>query len=167
MLLKHQPRTGEHCPSPILRGWRQLHEAFLAHEMRGLVPPCSMITERQGPGGLTSRPVTLSRLNIITGPSNSGKSTLVNLLARAGRDPLTRRPWLGQLSADIHWFDPQPHLLRLEDRDGRVELVHDSQRAPALFARYRAVTLRAPGRRDARPGGRPAGMNQLGRANVS
>ena len=114
MLLKHQPRTGEHCPSPILRGWRQLHEAFLAHEMRGLV-----------------------------------------------------RPWLGQLSADIHWFDPQPHLLRLEDRDGRVELVHDSQRAGALFARYRAVTLRAPGHRDARPGGRPAGMNHLGRANVS
>jgi hypothetical protein len=86
MLLKHQPRTGEHCPSPILRGWRQLHEAFLAHEMRGLVPPCSMITERQGPGGLTSRPVTLSKLNIITGPGNSGTSTLVNLLARAGRD---------------------------------------------------------------------------------
>ena len=88
-----------------------------------------MITERQGPGGLTSRPVTLSKLNIITGPSNSGKSTLVNLLARAGRDPLTRRPWLGQLSGDIHWFDPQPHLLRLEDRDGRVELVHDLGRA--------------------------------------
>jgi hypothetical protein len=91
----------------------------------------------------------------------------VNLLARAGRDPLTRRPWLGQLSAGIHWFDPQPHLLRLEDRDGRVELVHDSQRALALFARYRAVTLRAPGRRDARPGGRPVGMNHSGRANVS
>ena len=157
MLLKHQPRTGEHCPSPILRGWRQPHEAFLAHEMRGLVPPCSMITERQGPGGLTSRPVTLSKLNIITGPSNSGKSTLVNLLARAGRDPLTRRPWLGQLSADIHWFDPQPHLLRLEDRDGRVELVHDSRRAPALFARYRAVTLRARAAAMPAPaGGRPA-----------
>jgi hypothetical protein len=68
---------------------------------------------------------------------------------------------------DIHWFDPQPHLLRLEDRDGRVEPVHDSQRASALFAPYRAVGLRASGRRDARPGGQPAGMNQLGRANVS
>jgi hypothetical protein len=29
------------------------------------------------------------------------------------------------------------------------------------------VTLRAPGRRDARPGGQPAGMNHPGRANVS
>src|SRR5271154_6555550 len=118
MLLKHQPRTGEHCPSPILRGWRQLHEAFLAHEMRGLVPPLDDHRAAR-PRGLTSRPVTLSKLNIITGPSNSGKSTLVNLLARAGRDPLTRRPGLGQLSADIHWFAPQPHLPRLEDRDGR------------------------------------------------
>jgi energy-coupling factor transporter ATP-binding protein EcfA2 len=77
----------------------------------------------------------LSKLNIITGPGNSGKSTLVNLLARAGRDPLARRAWLGQLSAGIHWFDPQPHLLRLEDRDGRVGLVHDSQRVPLFSPR--------------------------------
>jgi len=151
MLLKHQPLTGEHCPSPILRGWRQLHEAFLAHEMRGLVPPCSMITERQGPGGLTSRPVTLSKLNIITGPGNSGKSTLVNLLARAGRDPLTRRPRLGQLSAGIHWFDPQPHLLRLEDRDGRGEPVHDSQRGPRSFRPVPRRDAAGPG-----PPGMPA-----------
>jgi hypothetical protein len=61
-----------------LRGWRQLHEAFLIHEMRGLVPPCALITEislRQGPQALTTRPVTLSALNIITGPNNSGNTT--------------------------------------------------------------------------------------------
>jgi hypothetical protein len=110
-----------------------------------------MITERQGPGGLTSRPVTLSKLNVITGPGNSGKSTLVNLLARAGRDPLTRRPRLGQLSAGIHWFDPQPHLLRLEDRDGRGEPVHDSQRGPRSFRPVPRRDAAGPG-----PPGMPA-----------
>src|SRR5712691_7809043 len=72
-------------PAPLLRGWRQLHEAFLVHEMRGLVPPCTLITEvnvREGPEGLKARPVALSALNIITGPNNVGKTTLLNLLAR-------------------------------------------------------------------------------------
>ncbi len=134
-------------PPPLLRGWRQLHEAFLVHEMRGLVPPCALITEinvRMGPEGLTARPVALSKLNIITGPNSSGKTTLLNLLARAGRDPLSNHSWLGELSAEIHWFDPQPHLLQVNDRDGSVELVHDSRRAPSFSAPYRAVTVRAP-----------------------
>ena len=57
---------GRGYPAPLLRGWRQLHEAYLAHEMRGLVPPCAMITEvsvREGPDALTSRPIALSTLN--------------------------------------------------------------------------------------------------------
>ena len=136
-------------PAPLLRGWRQLHEAFLGHEMRGLVPPCTLITEinvRQGPQALTTRHVALSKLSIITGPNSSGKSVLLNLLARAGRDPLPGRHWFGELSADIHWFDPQPHLLHFSDRDGSVELLHDSLRAPSLATPYRAVTARAPHR---------------------
>lgn len=90
--------SGLGYPPPLLRGWRQLHEAFLGHEMRGLVAPCTMITEisvRQGPEALTARHVTLSKLSIITGPNDCGKSVLLDLLARAGRDPMPGRPWLG------------------------------------------------------------------------
>ncbi len=136
-------------PAALLRGWRQLHEAYLVHEMRGLVPPCAMVTEvnvRRGPWALRARPVALSKLNIITGPNCAGKTTLLNLLARAGRDSLAGRHWLGELSADIHWFDPQPHLLQLSERGGPVELVHDSRPTPSLSAPYRVVTLRAPRR---------------------
>jgi hypothetical protein len=86
-------------------------------------------------GHITRVTRSLSKLSIITGPGNSGKPALVNLLARAGRDPLARRAWLGQLSAGICWSGPEPHLLRLEDRDGRAGLVHDSQRAPLFSPR--------------------------------
>jgi len=148
-------------PAPLLRGWRQLHEAFLVHEMRGLVPPCALVTEvsvRQGPAALTARPVPLSALSIITGPNSAGKTTLLNLLARAGRDETPgRRPWDGGLSADIHWFDPQPNLLQLTDHDGDLELVHDHRPAPLLSAPYRAVTVRAP----MRPVGGPDGLAGL------
>jgi hypothetical protein len=99
---------------------------------------------RQGPPALTAGHVALSKLSIITGPNSSGKSVLLNLLARAGRDPLPGRCWLGELSADIQWFDPQPHLLQFSDRDGSVELLHDSRPAPSLAAPYRVVTARAP-----------------------
>ena len=135
-------------PPPLLRGWRQLHEAYLAHEMRGLVPPCTLITEvnvRQGPTALQARPVALSALNIIIGPNSTGKSTLLNLLARAGQgDSLAHRPWEGHLAADIQWFDPQPHLLRFHDRNGDVEVLHDERRIPLRPAPYRAVTMRPP-----------------------
>lgn len=141
---------GSGYPAPLLRGWRQLHEAFLVHEMRGLVPPCTLITEislRQGPQALTARPVTLSALNIITGPNSSGKTTLLNMLARAGRDhSLADRPWTGELAADIHWFDPQPHVLKFSERDGNVEFVQDDQHLPSRFSPYRAVTVRHPTR---------------------
>jgi energy-coupling factor transporter ATP-binding protein EcfA2 len=137
---------GRGYPAPLLRGWRQLHEAYLAHEMRGLVPPCAMITEvsvREGPDALTSRPIALSTLNIITGPNNSGKTTLLDVLARAGQDgaPAGRR-WYGQLSADIRWFDPQPHLLQLHDSEDGKELIHDERRAPSMAAPYRTVTIK-------------------------
>jgi hypothetical protein len=103
--------------------------------MRGIVPPCAMITEasvREGPDALTSRPIALSTLNIITGPSNSGKTTLLDVLARAGQDgaPAGRR-WYGPLSADIRWFDPQPHLLQLHDSEDGTKLIHDERRAPS------------------------------------
>ena len=77
---------GRGYPAPLLCGWRQLHEAFLVHEMRGLVPPCTLITEinvRQGPEALIIRPIALSAFNIITGTNNAGKTTLLDLLARA------------------------------------------------------------------------------------
>ena len=136
--------------APLLRGWRQLHEAFLTHEMRGLVPLCTLITEvnvRHGPEALKVRPVALSALNIITGPNNSGKTILLDLLARAGRgDRLTDRPWYGDLAADIHWFDPQPHLLQLHLGDDGVEVLHDHRRAPSSATPFRTVTIGTPRR---------------------
>ena len=113
--------------------------------MRGLVPPCALITEvivRQGPEALKVSPVALSTLNIITGLNNTGKTMLLDLLARAGRDSPTGRPWRGELAADIHWFDPQPHLLQLNSGENGTELVQDSRPAPSLAAPYRAVTVR-------------------------
>ena len=134
--------------APLLRGWRQLHEAFLVHEMRGLVPPCTLITEinvRQGPEALKARPVALSTLNIITGANESGKTTLLDLLASAGREEsCADRPWSGDLAADIHWFDPQPHLLELHAGDTGIEVHHDHARAPRLSTPYRVVTVRPP-----------------------
>jgi hypothetical protein len=109
-----------------------------------------LITEvnvRQGPEALKVRPVALSALNIITGPNSSGKTILLDLLASAGRDDRqTDRRWSGNLAADIHWFDPQPHLLQLHVGDGGVEVLHDHRHAPTLATPYRTVTIRPPRR---------------------
>jgi hypothetical protein len=134
---------GRGYPAPLLRGWRQLHEAFLIDEMRGLVPSCALITEvsfRKGPAALTARPVALSRLNVVVGMNESGKSILLDLLAGAVRKgPLSQRPWHGDLDAAVHWFDPQPHTIRLQAHDSGIELCHEPGRAM-----YRTVTVRRP-----------------------
>lgn len=142
----HRYQPGARLPAPVA--------ARLAAASRGIPgardararPPCTLITEvnvRQGPTALQARPVALSALNIIIGPNSTGKSTLLNLLARAGHgDSLAHRPWEGHLAADIHWFDPQPHLLQFHDRNGDVEVLHDDRHIPLRPAPYRAVTMR-------------------------
>jgi hypothetical protein len=141
---------GRGYPPQLLRGWRQLHEAYLAQEMRGLAVPCGLITEisvHKGPGALATRTVSLSVLNLVTGYNNAGKSTLLDLLAGAVRqDPLGDRGWFGELAADIQWFDPQPHTLRLQARDRRVRFHLDHKPVPFLSAPYRSIVVRSPRR---------------------
>lgn len=141
---------GQRYPPQLLRGWRLLHETYLAQEMRGLVAPCGLITEitvHQGPGALATRSVTLSVLNVVIGCNNTGKSTLLDLLASVTRQgPLGDRQWFGDLAADIHWFDPQPHTLRLQAHDARIRFHLDHKPVPFLPSPYRTVVVRTPRR---------------------
>jgi hypothetical protein len=142
---------GRGYPPQLLRGWRQLHETYVAQEMRGFVAPCGLITEitiHQGPGALATRCVTLSVLNLLIGYNNTGKSTLLDLLASAsGQGFIGDRQWIGDLSADIHWFDPQPHMLRLQARDSRIGFQLDHKPVPLLPTCYRPIVVRTPRRR--------------------
>lgn len=59
--------------------------------MRGLVAPGGLITEitvQKGPGTLEARSISLSVLNLAVGYHNTGKSTLLDLLAGAARPGL-------------------------------------------------------------------------------
>jgi hypothetical protein len=142
---------GRRYPAQLLRGWRQLHEAYLAHEMRGLVPPHGLITEitiHQGLGALATRSVSLAMLNVVVGDNNTGKSILLDLIASAARQgPLGDRQWSGDLAADIQWFDPQPHTLRLQAHDSGLQFHLDHKQVPFLPAPYRPVIVRTPRRR--------------------
>ncbi len=142
---------GRGYPAPLLRGWRQLHEAFLVHEMRGLVPPCMLITEitvHRGSGALATQTVALSPLNVVTGSNNSGKSTLLDLLASpALPGSLHEGRRFGDLAADIHWFDPRPHTLQLEARDDGISFHLDQTQVQYPLALYRPVLMRIPQRR--------------------
>jgi hypothetical protein len=90
----------------------------------------------------------LSALNVLTGHNNSGKSTLLNLLASLGqRKPLDGCPWIGDLEADISWFDPQPHTAKLQVQASGIEFLHDQELMPGLSSPYRTITVRPPRRR--------------------
>ncbi|WP_432927733.1 hypothetical protein ACQPZZ_00060 [Microbispora sp. CA-135349] len=135
----------------MLHAWRHLHETYLVQEMRGLSAPHGLITEitvREGPGALAARSVNLSVLNLVLGYNGTGKSTLLDLLAGAAQPGLlAERQWFGRLAADIHWFDPMPHTLRLQAQDGRIKFRLDHKPMPFLPAPYRSIVVRNPRRR--------------------
>ena len=141
---------GWNYPAQLLHSWRRLHETYLTQEMRGLVTPYGLITEitvRQGPAALVGRAISLSILNVVVGYNETGKSTLLDLLACvAAPDRFSGRSWNAGLAADIQWFDPQPHMLRLHTQDGRVSFALDQKPVPFLPAPYRPVVVRTPRR---------------------
>ncbi|MFI7694216.1 AAA family ATPase [Nonomuraea sp. NPDC049655] len=139
---------GQGYPAQLLLGWRQLHENYLVQEMRGLVAPGGLVTGitiHQGPAALASRSVTLSALNVVVGYNGTGKSILLDLLASVAQSaPFGDRRWVGDLAADIHWFDPQPHMLRLQARDSRIRFKLDHKPVPFVPAPYRPIIVRTP-----------------------
>lgn len=143
-------------PPQLLYSWRQLHEAYLVQEMRGLVAPRGLITGITvygGPGALAARPVALSVLNLIIGPNCTGKSLLLDLLAgAAGNGSLGARPWTGDLAADIQWFDPQPHTLGLQASGSRLSFHLDHKPVPCVTAPYYPVVVRTLRRHLTGPG---------------
>ena len=139
--------SGGAFPASLLFQWRTVHEAYLRLEMRGLAPPAAgLITEiavRGGPGETRNRSVPLSILNFVRGTNNSGKSTLLDLLACAEQPGyLADRHWINGLRADVHWFDPHPRTLRLEAPSGEMRLVLDNRSTPVVSAPYRTIVVR-------------------------
>ncbi|MEU8179100.1 AAA family ATPase [Microbispora hainanensis] len=59
---------------------------------------------------------------------------------------LTDRCRFGELSADIHWFDPNPHTLRLQVDDCHIRFHLDQKPMPFLPTPYHPIVVRSPRR---------------------
>lgn len=139
---------GDGYPAALLHTWGRVHEAYLRAEMRGATISTGLITEitiRKGPAALKARTIELSVLNLVQGHNESGKSVLLELLASATQYGRARsRNWMGDLAAEIRWFDPQPHTLKIKAHDGRLRFDLDARHGAIVTEPYRTVVPRYP-----------------------
>jgi ABC-type siderophore export system fused ATPase/permease subunit len=94
----------------LLQSWKSLHEARKRLDLGGHRQPfgwLESLTFTDGPGALARQQIRLGALNLIIGANNTGKTTLVNMIAGIGRpDYLTRYAQGGGFSATVRWYDP-------------------------------------------------------------
>lgn len=142
---------GNAYPAPLLRSWKDWHEARIRLEMGGYARPIGWIQSLHVIDHflLTPSVVRFSRCNLIIGNNGSGKTVLLSLLqsisdpeALMGRRGLEPSP---RVSARVNWYDPQPRIAEIVAEG--YSLVYRVDGVEAFFPPrpFRTISVCEPG----------------------
>jgi ABC-type cobalamin/Fe3+-siderophores transport system ATPase subunit len=128
-----------------LKAWKRLHEARKNAEMTGAPHDRFGLVESISVNSapvLAGRKFELGMRNIITGPNESGKSTLTRLLASpAYPDHVAEMSRDRNVDIEVRWFDPYIHDLATAGRSGHVSHILDSLPVPYVARPYKTILI--------------------------
>lgn len=142
---------GKGYSPPLLRSWKDLHEARVRIEQGGYSTPIGWVTSLEfldDPVMLTPVEIRFARKNIVCGNNGSGKSTILRLLqSLTGSRHVTARASYGRkVCVRVNWFDPHPRSALLTADSGNLTNEVDGKRVPYVPRPYRVIACGEEGR---------------------
>lgn len=136
---------GDAYPASLLQSWKSLHEARKLLELGGQRQPFGWLESLKfsnGLGALSGQRVHLGARNLIIGPNSTGKTALLRIIAGIGKpDFLAQYALGGGFTVTVRWYDPQPHELTIEAKDGRILQLLDGRKVPYVARPYRTILV--------------------------
>lgn len=128
----------------LLRSWKDLHESRTRLEQGGVTQPFGWVQSLEVINHYVLLPGTiqLSKLNLLFGMNNSGKTRLLHLLrSLASPNLLMDSGYPADLSCAITWFDPAHRKAVVRVEGESLEYHVDGRRVPLPPRPYRVLTF--------------------------
>lgn len=139
-------------PPDLLISYRDLHEAWMSHEMGGVTHPFGWIhqlTVIDGRVFKSDQRLRLGHVTLISGGNTTGKTALCEWLAGTGEAAVLER-WRHAREGDVPlryevtYFSPDRHDLEVSVGPDRVRYCLDSYPCPFNPIPFRTVLVEAP-----------------------
>lgn len=134
--------SGDAFSGSLLRSWKDLHEHRTRLEQGGQAQPFGWVQTLEVVSHYILMPgmLRLSRLNLLFGMNNSGKTKLLHLL-RSLSSPHLLMEYPADLSCAITWFDPELRKALVDVRGRWLEYRVDDRRVALPPRPYRVLSL--------------------------
>lgn len=134
--------AGSAFSGSLLRSWKDLHEHRIRLEQGGQVQPFGWVQNLEVLSHyiLTPGVLRLSKLNLLFGMNDSGKTKLLHLL-RSLSSPHLLMENPGDLSCAITWFDPELRNALVDVRGRWLEYQVDGRRVALPPRPYRVLSF--------------------------